>query len=234
MSAENSKGCKALFSFAIRFRADKRFINHIRCAARPVATETASRILRDLMIGLQDFPRSRLESHRRGGRDHQLVDGVTPATDLEHQFGGLGISSTNRHNCIRAQWAIVNATEDSSTDRLPRQFFWGSARDRSSISEPILVFELMTYFARERFLNCTTPNWPWQSPDSHLLPRSSSPSLWLCLAHSISLPLPFLIPTTCLKSRLELTHKLSRPSQFRFKHPGRLLLNESTLGRGTE
>ena len=28
-----------------------------------------------------------------GGRDHQLVDGVTPATDLERQFGGLGIGS---------------------------------------------------------------------------------------------------------------------------------------------
>jgi hypothetical protein len=28
-----------------------------------------------------------------GGCDHQLVDGVTPATDLERQFSGLGIGS---------------------------------------------------------------------------------------------------------------------------------------------
>jgi hypothetical protein len=57
---------------------------------------------------------------------------------------------------------------------------------------------------------------------SRLLPRSPSPSLWLCLACSTSLPLPFLVPTPFLESCFELLYQLSRPFQFRSTHPSRV------------
>jgi len=61
-------------------------------------------------------------------------------------------------------------------------------------------------------------------PVSLILPRSAPPSLWLCLARVISLPLLDFILTWHLESRLKLIHQLSSPYKFGFRHPRRLLL----------
>jgi hypothetical protein len=58
MSAEASKGYKALCPFAIKRRAVKTsvmLVYYVCCTARPIATETACQILCDLMFALCSF-----------------------------------------------------------------------------------------------------------------------------------------------------------------------------------